>query len=232
MITLKVNGKAIELNTHEVDGKTLYKAQDLLKGYGLDVAKTKQKIQDWKESVAKKCGGKFLPHSIQRGNQAGTYLTKRDTLKLAGYVSYEFEDAVYEAFELLADGKVNEAVDVAVSVVVTQAMIDKEKALRAKMNEMIDLRCDGDKYAHSNFNRLITKCISGYTPNQLKGDKTQSTMSYLTSLNHVSGVGAYLSAMEKVIMGLAVGNNYHQIAAIIGVETGKNKDIVRLVKGL
>ncbi|WP_068871002.1 hypothetical protein [Edwardsiella tarda] len=53
-IKLHVNGTTIELNTHEVNGKTLYKAQDLLRGYGMDSRKANDTIRNWKESLITK----------------------------------------------------------------------------------------------------------------------------------------------------------------------------------
>lgn len=45
MIVLRLSDKTIELNTYEVDGKQLYKAQDLLYGYGMDKEKVKYTIK-------------------------------------------------------------------------------------------------------------------------------------------------------------------------------------------
>lgn len=113
-ITLNLENKTITLNTHEVQGQTLYKAQDLLNGYGMDTDKTNKTVYNWNVSMKNK-NPDFQGVSI-KGRNGGTYLTKRQILKLAAYVDYEFEDAVFEAFELLSEGKVDEALDVAITV--------------------------------------------------------------------------------------------------------------------
>lgn len=115
MITLTLNNTAITLNTHNVEGVELYKAQDLLKGYGMDSKQASKAISNWTASMKNKLP-EFQVVTFQ-GKQGGTYLTKRNTMKLAGYVDGAFEDAVYEAFELLAEGKVEQAVAVTKSVV-------------------------------------------------------------------------------------------------------------------
>lgn len=107
IITLKLESKEITLTTHDVEGSQLYKAQDLLKGYGLSSDEANDKVRNWKVSQESKAVG-FTVLTF-KGKYGGTYLTKRQILKLAGYVSYEFEDAVYEAFEMLVDGNTKEA---------------------------------------------------------------------------------------------------------------------------
>jgi hypothetical protein len=127
-ITLVLTNKEITLSTHDVEGSQLYKAQDLLKGYGLDVQKTKDTIQNWKKSIESK-GVNFTPLNV-KGKHGGTYLTKRQILKLAGYVSYEFEDAVYEAFEMLMDGNGNGAIEKALSVAVIHPVMMQDRPLK------------------------------------------------------------------------------------------------------
>lgn len=127
IITLVLTNKEITLSTHDVEGSQLYKAQDLLKGYGLDVQKTKDTINNWKRSLESK-GVNFTPLNV-KGKQGGTYLTKRQILKLAGYVSYEFEDAVYEAFEMLMDGNTEAAVEKALSVAVIHPVMMQPRPL-------------------------------------------------------------------------------------------------------
>lgn len=107
IITLKLESKEITLTTHDVEDQQLFKAQDLLKGYGLDVEQSKNTLRHWKDMMESKVAG-FATLTF-KGKTGGTYLTKRQILKLAGYVSYEFEDAVYEAFEMLMDGNTKEA---------------------------------------------------------------------------------------------------------------------------
>ncbi len=121
-IILTLETTTIVLNTHEVKGQTLYKAQDLLTGYGYDSKKSSDTVRNWLKSIEKKALRKMNVTVLQGGTVQGTYLTQRQIYKLAGYVSYEFEDAVYEAFELLSEGKVEEAVEVVNRVCVHELM--------------------------------------------------------------------------------------------------------------
>ncbi|WP_429049112.1 hypothetical protein [Aeromonas hydrophila] len=126
-ITLVLTNKEITLSTHDVEGSQLYKAQDLLKGYGLDVNEANKKMYNFTVSMKNK-NPDFQGVSF-KGKNGGTYLTKRQILKLAGYVSYEFEDAVYEAFEMLMDGKGNDAIEKALSVAVIHPVMMQPRPL-------------------------------------------------------------------------------------------------------
>lgn len=118
-ITLNLRGNLITLATHMVDGKELYKAQDLLVGHGMAVEECENTLRNWSKVMNRKLcqNGKVWEVTKKTGKNGGTYLTKREILKLAGYVDYDFEDAVYEAFELLTEGKTEEAQKVASLVV-------------------------------------------------------------------------------------------------------------------
>ena len=125
IITLKLESKEITLTTHDVEDQQLFKAQDLLKGYGLDVEQSKNTLRHWKDMMESKVAG-FATLTF-KGKTGGTYLTKRQILKLAGYVSYEFEDAVYEAFEMLMDGNGNGAIEKALSVAVVHKVMLQDR---------------------------------------------------------------------------------------------------------
>lgn len=127
-ITLVLTNKEITLSTHDVEGSQLYKAQDLLKGYGLDAKQVSNTISNWLIGMKTK----LLDFQVvsKQGKHGGTYLTKRQILKLAGYVSYEFEDAVYEAFEMLMDGNGNGAIEKALSVAVIHPVMMQDRPLK------------------------------------------------------------------------------------------------------
>lgn len=122
MITLNIQDKTIILNTHEVEGQTLYKAQDLLNGFGYEAKKTNKTIYNWNVSMKTKHPD-FQAVSIQ-GRNGGTYLTKRQIMKLAGFVDYDFEDAVYEAFENLVEGNVAKAQAIALSRAIVHPVME------------------------------------------------------------------------------------------------------------
>ncbi|MFL1802322.1 hypothetical protein ACJW8F_13155 [Plesiomonas shigelloides] len=118
VITLKLTDKEITLNTHCINDAKLFKAQDLLKGYGYDSKKSSNTLSNFLISMKNKSLD-FQVVSFS-GRSGGTYLTKRQILKLAGFVSYEFEDAVYEAFEALSEGRISDAIAVADAVITSE----------------------------------------------------------------------------------------------------------------
>lgn len=88
MIILKLSDKTIELNTYEVDGKQLYKAQDLLYGYGMDRKKVSNTISNWKISMETDSSlSQVVVVKNGYSEKRGTYLDKTYILMLAGYIS-------------------------------------------------------------------------------------------------------------------------------------------------
>ncbi len=93
-----------------MEGQELYKAQDLLKGYGLEGRKVSDTLTEWKRT-------EFLirenPVSVKGGTNQGTYLDKKALLSLATYVSKELFSAVLDAFLALLEGNAQEASNIA-----------------------------------------------------------------------------------------------------------------------
>lgn len=133
-ITLKLNNEFITLSTHTLsDGRQLFKAQDLLHPYFKDLSTDPATgLNNWVKAKKVKLGlmdpktrRMVVPKEIAEaklsengivsfpGRTGGTYLTKRELLKLAGYIDEDFENAVYEAFEFLTEGLLKEAADLA-----------------------------------------------------------------------------------------------------------------------
>ena len=218
MIILKLEDNIIELHTHEVEGAMLYKAQDLLKGCNLTQRQVAKKLENWGNIPNYPNTGVVK----LEGRYGGTYLTKRNTLKLAGYISYDFEDAVYEAFELASEGNSQGAINVATKVAIPQELIDKESELRKTLNKLIQEKFPDKKMVHSNFSRLIAKAASGFTPKELTNG-VDSSFKYMVGEGHISAVGCYIACLENAIMGLKVGLDYHTVAAMLQVVTTKNK---------
>lgn len=155
-------------------------------------------------------------HDALFGTEQGVYA-------YAMWISPEFYLAVVNAFKELASGNNQKATDIALSSVISQDMLDKEKALRVEMNTLIKEKLGGG-HAYVNYSRLACKCISGYTPSELKGSE-DSAFKYIVEQKHGEGAGAYLASLEAIIMGLRLGLDYHQIAAMLRVKTGKNKEV-------
>lgn len=225
MITLKLSGKTIELNTHIVDGVELYAAKDLLIGYGLNGAKVSDTVKNWSRKMKSKLGEFHLVS--KEGKNGGTYLTETQVCALCSYTDTAFMMEVMEAFKLLVNGNANAAMDKALSAAVPSELIEKEKRLRVIMNELIKEKLGGG-HAYSNYSKLICKCISGYIPSNLTlGDK--SAFEYIVSLNHVEVDGAYIAGLEMTIMALKAGVEYHSLAAMMQVQTTKNKSMFKEV---
>ena len=232
MIKLKLNDSLLELQTHDTEKGQMYKAQDLLKGSGLSTVQTKTKLKHWVVSE-NKGGGEICPYPVKSGKMVlrGTYLYKTDLLKLAAYVDKAFYNTVFEAFEAAASGDAKAAIDIATSVAIPQELIDREKKLPEKMNSLIETLTDDTRKRtnlFTNFNRLISKAVSGYTPKELTDGLP--TFKYICEQGHMGGVSAYLATIETIIMGLGAGLDYQMIALMLQVETTKNKKQLKELK--
>jgi hypothetical protein len=231
-LVLKLEGKVIELALHDTEAGMLYKAQDLLKGgLGYEGKPLLNAVSNWKErSKSKDLNFKCL---TLKGKYGGTYLTQEQLFSLAADISSDFHKAVFEAFTAAAQGDGKAAVDIATSVAIPPELLDREKVLRLQMNTLIDIEAGDDprKRAnlYTNFNRLIGKGVSGYTPTELTGGDVP-TFKYIVEKGHKGGVSAYLATMELIITGLFAKLDYHTIALMLRVSTGKNKDIVGQLK--
>lgn len=246
MITLIINGKEVVLNTHDVNGEQLYKAQDLLiNGYNCTKVKAAQHLRNWKTCEQNKLSEIQLVSEKDEQNQeltndgrseldgivnkegrgGGTYLTKDLLFKLAAYVDKDFYDAVFKAFSLLTEGKVVEAAAVADSVVLDSVLIEKIKARYQQMTTALSVKENVDSHMYSNFGKLVCKAATGYTPKQLTAG-SRSALDYIDKVCHMGAANAYLACLELTILGLGVGLGYHEIAAMLSVQTGKNKEML------
>ncbi|WP_421331984.1 hypothetical protein [Aeromonas veronii] len=90
------------------------------------------------------------------------------------------------------------------------------------MNDTIK-ECGGSmgSHAYSNYHRLACKGATGYVPSVLTG-KNGSAKDYLAEAECPEALTAVIASMDTVKTGLKVGLDYHQIAAMLHVETTKN----------
>ena len=219
MIKLNIENKVIVINTHNINDKVLYKAQDLLDGYGLDIQETKYTIKNWKDKVKSK-GVNFTPLElvVVKGKSGGTYLTKRNILKLAGYVSYEFEDAVYEAFEELIIGNTEKALDIAASFVVTPELVTQITKQSEAVNAAIAI-WDTHNYPHRGpkaytciWSHIVAKCVTGGSLTSIKkAHGVNSLADYFIKTKHKQGIGAYLAITKILVPLLKSGVDYYII---------------------
>lgn len=220
MIVLKLSDKTIELNTYEIDGKQLYKAQDLLYGYGMDKKKVSNTISNWKISTE----GKLLENQVVnlQGKNGGTYLSKRYLLKLAGYVSYKFEDIVYEAFEELSNGEVQKASNIVESVAVSQELIDKAFAMEDALKVAIN-KWKGDKERTFQAKHIcirkhiLSKTLTG-NPNIKELREMfdgKNFVDVFRKLNHKVGLTAFIETTNIIIPMLEADLSYYVIKDMI-----------------
>ncbi|MCU8498476.1 KilA-N domain-containing protein [Vibrio vulnificus] len=154
-ITLTLKDKTLTIVTREIEGQELYKAQDLLRGYYQDTKTLSTTLRAWMKrlkfqlNLVNENGAslaseeetkiKLARYGIvnKEGRQGGTYLTKTNLFKLAGYVSAEFEDAVYKAFGLLVEGKTDEALTIAqgVAKIERAKTIETNKSLKSAISQ-------------------------------------------------------------------------------------------------
>ncbi|EHU9517339.1 hypothetical protein KZY93_000662 [Vibrio vulnificus] len=216
-LTLKFEDKTVTINTHEIEGQTLFKAQDLLKGYGMDSTKCKDTLRNWSKVMNRKLcqnGNSWQPVVLQgKGKAQGTYLTKREILKLAAYVSEDFEDAVYEAFEAAANGDGNRAVDIATSKVITPELLNKLQFWTPLLHKEITVwsnRNKKGKFGYTQiYNHIINKCVANiYTKELKKSHDVKSMKDYLIKQNNVEGLGAYIAMCEMLVPLLQANADY------------------------
>lgn len=199
VITLKLTDKEITLTTHAVNGEQLFKAQDLLSGYYTDRKKAANALAHWVKIMKSKLLN-FSVVSIQ-GKTGGTYLSKRNICKLAGYVDYAFEDAVYEAFEALSEGRTDDAISV-VDRVITSERVHKLMFAKVQGYELRRMFNDADAaldvftdkvLSASNYNNCslkdrikLSECLKRFVNNhfdELKGEAAcEAHAAYKTAL--------------------------------------------------
>ncbi|HHG3075743.1 TPA: hypothetical protein ACPVXB_005069 [Vibrio parahaemolyticus] len=171
-ITLQLNNKEITVNTRDIEGQELYRAQDLLQSHYENSKDLSTTLKAWVKRLKFQLGvvdsnGSLLLSAEEskikltrngvvnkEGRNGGTYLTRDNLLKLAGYVSYEFEDAVYKAFGLLVEGKTEEARSIAQTV----ASFHRENARNEYKNlsSKITATVDEGLYSFSKYGNLIS----------------------------------------------------------------------------
>lgn len=135
MITLNLENKSITLATHEVQGKTLYKAQDLLNGYCEDKLQAANKLKYWKKSNEELVKNSLV--SIE-GSKGGTYLPEELVYALASSISVEFMLAVMTAFKHLVHGNVEAAHKIAVERVTVHPIMSEKRPKRLIVDMLIN----------------------------------------------------------------------------------------------
>jgi hypothetical protein len=240
-LVLKLEGKVIEL----VGENGLYDLNHLrkqlleMKESGiLELTKSSstfsslQSMTDWTKYLSDQAKTEYQLEST-RGRGAKTVANQKGVIAYAAWLNEGFRLVVEEAFVAAMSGDGKAAVDIATSVAIPPELLDREKVLRLQMNTLIDIEAGDDSRKranlYTNFNRLIAKGVAGYTPTELTGGDVP-TFKYIVEKGHKGGVSAYLATMELIITGLFAKLDYHTIALMLRVSTGKNKEIVGQLK--
>ncbi|HDI3264209.1 TPA: hypothetical protein PMC50_002833 [Vibrio cholerae] len=240
-ITLTLNDKTLTIVTREIEGKELYKAQDLLRGYYKNGTQAEKQLWSWKRSIINKTpqnevfsktpqNGTFNKDELLekmgvfgfKGRNGGTYLTRDNLFKLAGFISYEFECAVYKAFGLLVDGKKEEALTIAQTV----ASFHRENARVAykELSSKIVHSVDEGAYSFSkygnlisfrNFNNLLWKYSTG-TP--LPKPAPTNLRDELVSSGRADEAFKLDVGTQMLIGLLNAGQSYETIKLVMGVK--------------
>lgn len=189
-------------------------------------------LKGWMATLGESYIAKFqLCTSKARADRGGgTWVNKRGLLAFAAYCSEEFEDAVYEAFIALTEGNGSKAAAIAESVAISPELITKYDDTRETMVALIKELEDAGKiklggYGVSTFSKLACKAAAGYAPAELTG-KNGSAKNYIVDAEHAEGLSGMIAVMESIIRGLRMGLDYHQIAALMNVETSKNGNML------
>lgn len=219
-MNIKFNNKDNTIRQNE-DG--LYSLTDIEKAW-LAEGGTGGQLRHWKDTP--EVHDMLLSSEIRiistRGRNGETWGCEEAVIEYASYCSNEFRRAVRKAFIELTKGNVYKAAAIAESVAVSPELLDKYEKVRQEMNDTIK-ECGGamGRHAFSNYHRLVCKGATGYVPSVLTG-KNGSTKDYLAEAECPEGLTAVIASMDTVKTGLKVGLDYHQIAAMLHVETTKN----------
>lgn len=228
-------------NTYPIrkNAEGLYSLTDIEKAW-LAEGNTGGQLDNWKRApevtelielrefhVFQKRGGNRTP-------DRGTWGCKEAVIEYASYCSSEFRRAVRKAFIALTEGDTLKAAAIAESVAVSPELVAKVKHARKVMQDVISTSqhiqyLKPNPFTH--FATLVVKAATGYTPTQLTG-KTTPTLDYIVSHGHGACLSALIACMERVIIDLKRGMGYHDIALSLNVETVRNKDELKELRGL
>lgn len=161
------------------------------------------------------------------GRASKTFAPLRVVYKYAAYISEEFKEAIYKAFEHLAKGEVSEAANLVSEVTITPQILEKYKRCKQVLDDTLKATFPDKPHIYTNYYRLISKSVTGYAPSVLTGDNG-STIDHITEKDSLPAMNAYIAAVETTTLLLRTGfTDYHAIGAILMVETGKNKKVLQ-----
>lgn len=158
-----------------------------------------------------------------KGKTQGTYLTKLDLFELAAYIDKGFHRAVFQAFEALTEGRLRDAMGIAVKQAIAPELKVKLKESTIALNDAIakwndkqeSSRAKGHLYTMFH-DHIICQCVTGGSLKSLKASSSCPTLSAMMvkgeQLEHVE---ALLRANEMVTVMLNAGMDYYTIRAVL-----------------
>lgn len=233
-LNLKLNGKVVEI-TQDDNGR--YCLNDLFKASGGDDSKKPSKWLRYQKElgvVKVESGLKVLipedfdSYVVKTGKARATktFGSRKTALKYAMFIDKNFYEAVVEAFDKLTTGDVQEAANIASEYTLTPEIISKCDKVTAHLKKIISERVQDKPHYYNNIFRVISKASTGYTPKELTGGFS-SASEYIKGNNHLPAMNAYIACVEITTTLIVAGvTDYHVLAAAIGAETGKNKQIL------
>lgn len=219
-LTFKFEETTVTVNTHEIEGQTLYKLNDILKQYNPD---NLQKPQNLTKYLSDSESDFYNFHNIKGGRYAGSYMNQEGVIWFASKLSFEFKKAVIKTFSAAASGDGNKAVDIATSSMITPELLNKLNFWTPLLHKEItawSARKRKGKFGYTMiYNHIINKVISNIYTKELKKSHSISSMKdYLIKQNHVEGLGAYI-AMCELLVPLLQANMEYDLLKSVFVET-------------
>ncbi len=221
-LTFKFENTTVTINTHEIEGQTLYKLNDILKQYNPNNLKSPYELTRY---LSDSQTAFYRFHNIKGGRYAGSYMNQKGVIWFASKLSFDFEMAVIEAFEAAANGDGNKAVDIATSKVITPELLNKLNFWTPLLHKEItawSARNRKGKFGYTMiYNHIVNKVVTNIYTKELKKSHSISSMKdYLIKQNHVEGLGAYIAMCELLVPLLQANSDYELLKSVF-VETPK-----------
>ncbi|RYV02082.1 hypothetical protein SOPP22_10945 [Shewanella sp. OPT22] len=225
-LQLTINKQSVIVKTHPEDNE-LFCLNDLHKASG---GAEKHRPNRFTRSL--NCPNLASLKTIQ-GSEGGTYAGQKTVYKYAAWIDDKFYDVVFDASTSAANGHSLKASQIAARAATPSQLIDDIKSLEHKAKEhiatqtvkgLINMR----GHEISNYMNLAIRAATGYLSKQIKVSKGESVVGCLIKQDAPEALAAYKAQLELMITGLAVGINYHQLAAMMKVKTAKNKELLAL----
>lgn len=233
-LSLKLNDKIVEVT---MDDNGRYCLNDIYKASGGNDNKKPSKwlrYQKELDVVKVESGLKVLipedfdSYVIQTGKARATktFGSRKTVFKYAMFISKDFYESVVTAFDKLSTGNITEAANIASEYTLTPEIISQCDKACNKLREVVKSKVPDDKHMYGNLFRIIGKAATGYSPKELTNG-TSSAKDWIVKEGHLPAMNAYLACLQICTTLIVAGvTDYHILAASIGAETGKNKEIL------